>query len=86
MLAETVDVGLQRRRDAVSRIIERIVEQGMLKEDLTPGRAIDMVCAIATDEVCDSLVKQSGWRFDEYELWLRDTITTLVLRDDIAAP
>ena len=83
MLAETLAVGLQRRRDAVSRIIERITELGMLRENLTPGRAVDVVCAMATDEVCDSLVKQSGWSFDEYELWLSDTISMLVLRDDV---
>ncbi len=54
----------------------------MLKDGLSVHRATDMLCAIVTDEVCDSLVKQSDWTFDESEEWLNATMPTLVLRDD----
>lgn len=46
----------------------------------TSRRAIDIAAALVTDDVCDVLVEQRGWSFDDYEEWLADTLARLLLR------
>ena len=38
------------------------------------------VAPVLVDEVCDVLVEQRGWSFDDYEAWLTDALATLLLR------
>ena len=80
-IAAAVNEGSQRRRHGLSLVIERISAQGKLKDELSVERATDIAAAISADEVCDVLVEQGGWSFDDYEGWLSDTLATLLLRD-----
>jgi hypothetical protein len=34
-----------------------------------------------SDEVCDILVEQGTWSFDDYESWMTTTLTVLLLRN-----
>lgn len=80
-IAAALNEGVRRRRFGVSRMISRIHAQGLLKEELTVERATAIALALAVDEVCDVLVDQSGWSYDEYESWLAETFAALLLRD-----
>ena len=46
------------------------------RPDVDAERAADVIAALATDDVCDVLVEQRGWGFEEYETWPRDTMST----------
>lgn len=67
--------GMRRRHAGIARI----VDAGRLRSDVDAARAADVIAALVTDDVCDVLVDQRGWSFDEYETWLRDTMRALVL-------
>lgn len=73
--------GLRRRRFGLQRMMERLAAAGALKEALSPDRAADIASALVCDEVCDVLVEQRRWSFDEYEVWVHRTLATLLLRD-----
>jgi AcrR family transcriptional regulator len=71
--------GMRRRHTGIARMVARLADAGWLRPDVDSERAADVIAALATDDVCDVLVEQRGWRFEEYETWLRDTMRTLVL-------
>lgn len=80
-IAATLAEGLRRRRFGLQRIMERVASYGILREDLSAQRAADIASAVVSDEVCDILVEEGKWSFDDYESWIRSTLTTLLLRD-----
>jgi hypothetical protein len=51
-----------------------------LAPHLTVERAADIATALMTDEVCDALVDDAGWSYDEYEDWLTETLVTLLMQ------
>jgi AcrR family transcriptional regulator len=69
----------RRRRLGVEEILERVHSAGALADGLTVARAADIATALMTDEICDTLVDQSRWTFDEYEKWLGATLAELLL-------
>lgn len=71
--------GMRRRHAGIARIVARLADAGRLRSDVDAARAADVIAALVTDDVCDVLVDQRGWSFDEYETWLRDTMRALVL-------
>lgn len=71
--------GMRRRHAGIERLVTRLEAAGHLRDDITSARAADVISAVVTDEVCDVLVEQRGWSFDDYESWLRDTMRQLVL-------
>jgi AcrR family transcriptional regulator len=78
-LAAALAEGMRRRRFGLQRIMERIASNEALKEGLSAQRATDIASAIVSDEVCDVLVEQGKWSFDDYESWVRSTLATLLL-------
>lgn len=60
-------------------MMEQLGEHGALKARLTAERAADIAAALVVDEVCDVLVDQRGWSFDDYESWLAAAMSTLLL-------
>lgn len=76
--------GLRRRHAGISRVVERLAQSGALKDGIDAAHAADVIAAVVADEVCDVLVDQRGWSFDDYESWLADTLPSLTL--DPAAP
>jgi AcrR family transcriptional regulator len=79
-IAAALAEGLRRRRFGLNRVMERIAATGMLKEGLSAERAADIASAVMSDEVCDILVEQGTWSFDDYESWMTTTLTVLLLR------
>lgn len=73
--------GLRRRRFGLQRTMERLAASGTLKEDLPAAHAADIASAILSDEVCDTLVEQGKWSFDEYESWVSATLYQLLVRE-----
>jgi hypothetical protein len=71
--------GLRRRHAGISRMVERLAQSGALKDGVDATRAADVIAAVVADEVCDVLVDQRGWSFDDYESWLADTLPSLIL-------
>jgi AcrR family transcriptional regulator len=80
-IAAVLAEGTRRRRFGLRHLIERLSEAGALKEDLSVERATDIASALVTDEVCDVLVDQGGWSYDDYEAWTARTLVTLLLRN-----
>ncbi|MBI3968655.1 MAG: TetR/AcrR family transcriptional regulator [Chloroflexi bacterium] len=81
-MAAVLAEGMRRRHSGLSRIMSRLATVGALKDGLTAERAADIAAAVVVDEVCDVLVEQRSWTFDEYEEWLGDTLVALLLRRD----
>ena len=79
-VAAALAEGMRRRRFGLERMMEGLAAGGALKPELTAPRAADMASALVCDEVCDVLVEQQGWSFDEYESWLTDALVTLLLK------
>lgn len=78
-ISEILGEGMRRRRFGLERLMEGLASSGDLKPGLEAGRAADIASALVADEVCDVLVDQQGWSFDEYESWLAEALTTLLL-------
>ncbi len=78
-LAAALGEGMKRHRFGIEWTVQRIAEAGKLKQDLSIGRASDIVEAMLTRDVCITLVEQRGWSFDEYEAWVTATLLTLLL-------
>ncbi|RSM87036.1 TetR/AcrR family transcriptional regulator [Kibdelosporangium aridum] len=75
--AEILAEGHRRRRLGVLSILERVETLGAL--GLPHDRAADIAVALMTDEVCDVLVDQGGWSYQEYEDWLKATLAKQLL-------
>jgi AcrR family transcriptional regulator len=80
-IAATMAEAKRRHRLGIEAIIERVHDEGALSNDLTVTKAADIATALMSDEVCDTLVEQSRWSYDEYEHWLTTTLATLLLAD-----
>jgi hypothetical protein len=79
-IAAAMAEGVRRRRYGLERITQRLAESGALKDGLSPSRAADIASALVCDEVCDVLVTQCSWAFDDYERWVRESLATSLLR------
>jgi AcrR family transcriptional regulator len=79
-IAATEAEGARRNRLAVDLVVERIRAGGHPVVD----RAGDVVVALMSLGVHDSLVRDGGWSPDEYEDWLARTLVAAVLSTDAA--
>jgi hypothetical protein len=79
-IAATQREGHRRRRLGVLAILERVHAQGALADHLALTRAADLAVALMTDDVCDALVDEAGWSYDEYEEWLAAILAAQLLR------
>jgi AcrR family transcriptional regulator len=79
-IAAALAEGLARRNAGLEMIVRRLDSQGALREGLDPRVATDIAAALATDEICDVLVDQRHWSYDDYERWLADTLAQQLLR------
>ena len=80
-IAAVWEEGMRRRHGGLSAIAAKLESQGALAEGLDRKSAADIAAALVTDDVCDVLVGQRGWSFDEYEEWLAETLARLLLRE-----
>ncbi|GAA4523968.1 TetR/AcrR family transcriptional regulator [Amycolatopsis samaneae] len=75
-IAATRAEGARRNRLGVEMVVGRVRETG---GRLVP-RATDIAVALMTGGIPDSLVREAGWSYDDYETWLAETLTTALLR------
>lgn len=76
----------QRRRAGATTVIDSVRKVGTLRAGLTRQRAIDILWLLNSPAVYRQLVRHAGWRADDYQAWLADTMTTQLLDDDMAEP
>jgi AcrR family transcriptional regulator len=74
-IAATEAEGARRNRLGVEMVVERIRAGGRPVAD----RAVDVAVALMSAGVHDSLVRESGWSYDDYEEWLTHTLVDAVL-------
>ncbi|QWF81203.1 TetR/AcrR family transcriptional regulator [Amycolatopsis sp. CA-230715] len=68
--------GMRRNRLGVETVIDRIRAAGADVED----RAADIAVALMSGEVHENLVTDAGWSHDDYEDWLKRTLTASIIR------
>ncbi|WP_328416764.1 TetR/AcrR family transcriptional regulator [Streptomyces violaceus] len=73
--------GARRNRAGVDMVIERVRRSG---RSVHP-QAADIAVALMSAGVHDSLVVDSGWSHDAYEVWLKHTLVTAVLPDEASS-
>lgn len=61
-------------------VIQSLAAKGALRAGLLPATALDTVWALTTP-LFYAQVSQQGWSPSRYELWLRETLTRLLLDD-----
>jgi AcrR family transcriptional regulator len=73
------DVHLRQRRMAMSTIAGWVADRGPLRDDLPVERAAAVIWTLAGPEVHRMLRVDWSWTPDQYEAWLRDTLTATLL-------
>jgi AcrR family transcriptional regulator len=74
------EVGQGRTREGVGRLCSRLEAVGALRQGLTHKRAVDQVVAMFSAEIYEELTgPHSGWTPDEYERWLAERLSEILL-------
>lgn len=73
---------LQQQHTRQSELIETLMQRGALKEALTAAQATDIHWALSSSDVYRLLVRVRGWTPQQYEEWLAETTTSLLLREE----
>ena len=68
------------RRASQARLIARLGELGVLRDDLGVDRGTDLIVALFGHDVFRSLVSQAGWSVPEYKAWLLTTLAQQLLQ------
>ena len=80
-VAAAYDEGQRRTREGVGRLCSRLEAVGALRPGLTHKRAVDQVAAMFAAEIYEELTgHRSGWSPDEYERWLFERLSEMLLR------
>ena len=75
---------LQQEQDAqrhagLTRFTRQLSERGVLRDDLTPQRAADLMVTLGSHATYQTLVIMHGWSHEQYEAWLADTLQHCLL-------
>lgn len=70
----------RRRRVGVSGVVQRIGDEGRLRDGLSVDAAIDVVWSMNGHELYLHLVRDCGWTGDRYAEWLGETFVELLLK------
>lgn len=73
--------GHQQRLSRLGEILNVIAQKAALRPEISIERAIDTLWLLGSHEVYRLLVDERGWTPQQYEDWLADTATALLLRD-----
>jgi AcrR family transcriptional regulator len=74
------EVGQGRTREGVGRMCARLEAVGALRPGLTHKLAVDQVVAMFSAEIYEELTgPHSGWTPDEYEQWLVERLSEILL-------
>ena len=73
----------RRTREGIGRFCARLEGGGALRSGLTQGHAVDQVAAMFSAEIYEELTgHRSGWSPDEYERWLFERLSEILLPVD----
>ena len=79
-VAAAYEEGQRRTREGVGRLCSRLEGIGALRAGLTHKKAVDQVAAMFAAEIYEELTRpRSGWSPDEYEGWLFDRLSEILL-------
>lgn len=62
-----------------SRVVRSLKRQGQLRAGLSARKASDIIWALATERSYLALVRDRGWRTEEYEDWLTEQLAAALL-------
>jgi len=68
-----------RRRANQARLAAYLQEQGLLRNDLAPEEATDIIWALTSYDLYRALIGERHWPADRYQTWLADTVADSVL-------
>jgi TetR/AcrR family transcriptional regulator of autoinduction and epiphytic fitness len=69
----------QARYSDQSRVIRSLKRQGQLRAGLSVRKASDIIWALATERSYLALVRDRGWRAQDYENWLTEQLAAALL-------
>ena len=73
----------RRTREGIGRFCARLEGVGALRSGLTQEHAVDQVAAMFSAEIYEELTgHRSGWSPDEYERWLFERLSEILLPVD----
>jgi hypothetical protein len=78
-LAALWDDWQARHLAAVSQVARHLAAAGWLRGGFDHGRAADVLYTLAGSETYRQLVIERGWRPDQFEEWLTDSVRQLLL-------
>jgi AcrR family transcriptional regulator len=70
-----------RRRANQARLAAYLDERGLLRSDLAPDEATDIIWALTSYDVYRALIGERHWPADRYQAWLAATLATTLLGD-----
>jgi AcrR family transcriptional regulator len=83
-VAAAYEEGQRRTREGVTGLCSRLQATGALRPELTLQRAVDQVAAMFSTEIFEELTgHRSGWSPDEYEQWLSERLSEILLPPDL---
>src|SRR5918992_3745184 len=79
--AAAYEEGQRRTREGLGRLCSRLEALGALRSGLSHKHAVDQVAAMFSAEIYEELTgHRSGWSPDEYEHWLSERLSEILLR------
>jgi AcrR family transcriptional regulator len=73
--------GMRRQDIGQLAVAQRLEAAGALRPGIDAQRAADIMTALSASQIRDVLVVERGWSFDQFEIWLGETLRTLLLSD-----
>jgi hypothetical protein len=67
------------RHAGLTRFAQLLEEHGVLRKNLTPEQAADIIMTLGSFATYDSLVSSRRWTPNQYETWLADTLQHCLL-------
>jgi AcrR family transcriptional regulator len=79
-MAAQWQTNLAQRYIAQRTVVQQLADKHALRPELTVGRATDIVFCLASIEVYQLFTVERGWTAAQWERWIKDTLTTAILR------
>ena len=80
-VAAAYELTHRRTREGIARFCSRLEAVGALRPGLTQQSAVDQVAAMFSAEIYEELTgPRSGWSADEYEGWLFERLSEILVR------
>lgn len=70
-----------RRRANQTRLVAYLEERRLLRSDLAPDQATDIIWALTSYDLYRALIGERRWPPDRYQAWLAETLAASVLGD-----